>query len=359
MDCGTTGSGGAITASRGAKAGPARERPHGAETAASAAAAAAAAAMRSALGAAGSRRRVSGRGGSVWRPTGAGGSTGAGRRSGEGRSTGAGAGPGGRTAAGGIGGWAAAVPAWCAAASRRGGGTAAIGGGWTVGGGGAGGPGRGGCRIHREGRRHHGRRGHRRCRPLCRLGPCGGSLRTAAWPARCAARQDRGVARSRSRRRRTDVALSMTRSLGPPIMTRCSTLSRRTSTSWRCRSRSKASTMPSRGWRVRSAGRAQPASGNLAQHEGEQGRAATKMMTKAAPRRQAAGGSVRGAIATVSLSKKHAMGELSIIGGQCTLDCSRCGRTRTAAAAQSAGFLIIFVAAGASAGTPSGSFTPR
>ncbi|MBN9448456.1 MAG: hypothetical protein J0I67_16330 [Bosea sp.] len=46
------------------------------------------------------------------------------------------------------------------------------------------------------------------------------------------------------------ILVSMTTSEAPPIITRCSTLSRRTSTSWRCLSRSWMSTTPSRGWRV-------------------------------------------------------------------------------------------------------------
>ncbi len=52
---------------------------------------------------------------------------------------------------------------------------------------------------------------------------------------------------------------STTTSFGPPIMMRCSTLSRRTRNSWRCPSREKASTSPRRGWRVRLLpGNAQP-----------------------------------------------------------------------------------------------------
>ncbi len=47
------------------------------------------------------------------------------------------------------------------------------------------------------------------------------------------------------------ILVSTTTSDAPPIMIRCSTLSRRISTSCRCLSRSCVSTMPSRGWRVR------------------------------------------------------------------------------------------------------------
>ena len=51
-----------------------------------------------------------------------------------------------------------------------------------------------------------------------------------------------------------DLRFSSSTSFGPPIMTRCSTLSRRTRTSWRCPSRLNASTSPRRGWRVRPPG---------------------------------------------------------------------------------------------------------
>ena len=51
------------------------------------------------------------------------------------------------------------------------------------------------------------------------------------------------------------IAASISISFGPPIMIRCSTLSRRTSTSWRCRSRSKTSTTASRGWRLSRSGK--------------------------------------------------------------------------------------------------------
>ena len=63
----------------------------------------------------------------------------------------------------------------------------------------------------------------------------------------------RSLASRRSRASRLSARIisdSITRSLGPPIISRCSTLSRRTITSWRCPSRSKASTVPSRGSRA-------------------------------------------------------------------------------------------------------------
>jgi hypothetical protein len=79
-------------------------------------------------------------------------------------------------------------------------------------------------------------------------GTCGasrGSLSRSSLSRSLASRRSRG-----SRLSARIISDSMTRSLGPPIISRCSTLSRRIITSWRCRSRSKASTVPSRGSRA-------------------------------------------------------------------------------------------------------------
>jgi hypothetical protein len=72
-----------------------------------------------------------------------------------------------------------------------------------------------------------------------------GSLSRSSLSRSLASRRSRG-----SRLSARIISDSITRSLGPPIISRCSTLSRRIITSWRCRSRSKASTVPSRGSRA-------------------------------------------------------------------------------------------------------------
>ena len=69
-----------------------------------------------------------------------------------------------------------------------------------------------------------------------------GSLSRSSLSRILASRRSRG-----SRLSARIISDSITRSLGPPIISRCSTLSRRIITSWRCRSRPKASTVPSRG----------------------------------------------------------------------------------------------------------------